>query len=394
MEAGTELTAPQRAAVALNSEALTKEFTDLAEASKAIVAITNEASYTECHAARMRLVKARTTTVKRGKDVREDAQAFAKSVISEEKRLLAIIEPEEARLQGIQDAHDAIEEARKREAAEAEAKRVALAQACIAEINGKPMAMTGKPSAAIAVAIHDLRAMDVTPWAAEFLPIALDAKAKAVATLEQLHAGAVAQEQAAVAEAKRVADERAELAKLRAEQEERTRQEQARVAKEAQERAAEDAAARAKIESEQRESRERIAAEEAKARTEREEADRVAKALRDNEEAKLKARIEAQEAEDKRINAELAAEESRLQAERAEVAKAQQVEADRVAAEKRAEQDRLDGLKRAEEALHREQLDTDQIIVALAERIAGQKQYAGIEKAIAAYLAKKRKAAA
>ena len=119
MEPGTELTVPQRVAVALNSEALIKEFTELAAASKDITAITNEASYQECHAARMRLVKARTTTIKRGKDVREDAQAFAKGVIVGVDQLLAIIGAEEKRLQEIQDAHDAIEEARKREAAEA-----------------------------------------------------------------------------------------------------------------------------------------------------------------------------------------------------------------------------------------------------------------------------------
>jgi hypothetical protein len=276
MEPGTELTVPQRVAVALNSEALIKEFTELAEESASITAITNDDSYQQCHAARMRLVKARTTTVKRGKDVREDAQAFAKGVIVGVDQLLAIIGAEEKRLQEIQDAHDAIEEARKREAAEAEAKRIALAQACIAEINGKPMAMTGKPSAAIAVTLHDLRAMDVTPWAAEFLPIALDAQAKAVATLEQLHAGAVAQEQAAAAEATRIADERAELAKLRAEQQERDRQEQARIADQVRRQAEADAVARAKIEAEQRASRELIEQQERSARLAREEQDRKA----------------------------------------------------------------------------------------------------------------------
>jgi len=111
------------------------------------------------------------------------------------------------------------------------------------------------------------------------------------------------------------------------------------------------------------------------------EADRLAE-----QQARITAEVDAakikdaqeraeKEAEDKRINAELAAEEAKLQ-------------------QQRAERDKADGLKRAEEARQRELLDTDQLIVALYERIKSDKRYAGIAKACAAYIEKAQRKAA
>jgi len=189
-----------RAATALQVELLTTEFKALAEQSKSIVAITNSDSYTECHAARMRLVKARTTTTKRGKEVREDAQAFSKAVIEQEKALLAIIEPEEKRLQKIQDDHDAIEAEKKRVAAEAEAKRIADIQEKIARFNNLPGEMAGMKSVVIAAECGLAMGMDVSAWAEEFTPVAQESQKKCVAALETMYAGVKAQEDVAAAE--------------------------------------------------------------------------------------------------------------------------------------------------------------------------------------------------
>lgn len=125
MDTGTELTIPQRAAVALKADVRRQQFIDLAGASREIVAITNHDSYRECHAARMRLAKARIEVTKEGKQVRDDAVKFSKGVISLENELIALIQPEETRLQAIQDAHDERVQAAKDAAAKAEADRIA-----------------------------------------------------------------------------------------------------------------------------------------------------------------------------------------------------------------------------------------------------------------------------
>lgn len=119
----TALTVVQRATVALKADARRAQFTELAAQSKDITAITNPAAYQECHAARMRLKGVRVEVEKEGKRVREDAVAFQRGVIEIEKELIALIAPEESRLQVIQDAHDTkIKEVREAAAREAQAK--------------------------------------------------------------------------------------------------------------------------------------------------------------------------------------------------------------------------------------------------------------------------------
>jgi hypothetical protein len=286
-----------RAATALQVETLTTEFKALAEQSKSIVAITNPDGYAECHAARMRLVKARTSTTKRGKDAREDAQAFAKAVIEQEKALLAIIEPEEKRLQKIQDDHDAIEAEKKRVAAEAEAKRIESIQAKIASMISRPSEMAASQSFVIAEQIKFIEAVNPEGWAEEFLPVALEAQKKCIAALAAMFAGAKAREDVAAAEKAKLEAERAELEKLRAEQRERDR-----LALEARQR--EEAEARAKIEAEQAESRKRMAEEERLATERRAEEDRLRAEQRAKEDAEAKTRQEAIDAENARLRAE------------------------------------------------------------------------------------------
>lgn len=144
-----------------------------------------------------------------------------------------------------------------------------------------PASMAGKSSAEIAKRAQDLTAYDLTEWAAEFIVDAEKARTQALAALQQLQAGALAQEQAAAAEDARITAERAELAKLRAEQEERERTEQTRQAE-----------ARAAIEAEQAESRAKIRAEETEARLAREAADRKAAEARAADEAYVRAERE------------------------------------------------------------------------------------------------------
>ena len=225
MNSTTTLTVIERASVALGSSKKAEELTALALQSKSITTITNKAGYDECHSARMALKNERVSIAKLGKDARDDATKFSKAVIEEEKRLIGIIEPEETRLQAIQDAHDAKIEAEKAAKAEAEANRIARIQQRIAEIISLPGLKAGMLSGYIDDAFVRLQEAEPEKWADEFLPMALDAKTRSLQALATMRDGAIAQEQAKAAEEARVKAEREELAKLRAEQEERNRQE-------------------------------------------------------------------------------------------------------------------------------------------------------------------------
>lgn len=239
------------------------------------------------------------------------------------KELTAEIQPEEDRFDAAIKAEETRKE-REREAREqAELARIAGIQEAIARYGQVAASMVGKPSAEIASATEELRKVFVGEWAFEFKQVAQEALDKAIATLTQLHAGAVAQEQAAAAEAARVKAEREELARLRAEQEELQRQEAARIAAETRRRAEEEAAHRAKIEEAERTSRAKIEEEQRQerlARQAREETERVRQqTIREAEE---KLRAERQAAEDK-----LRAERERVEAEKREIAR-QQAELD------------------------------------------------------------------
>lgn len=205
-----------------------------------------------------------------------------------------------------------------------------------------PAQMAGKSAAEISKRVDALQAYDLTEWAAEFIAEAEKARAQALTALQQLMAGAAAQEIAAQAEAAKVAQERAELARLRAEQEERNRTEQARIAEETRARAEAEAKARAQIEAEQRASREKIEAEE-----------RAARQAREAEEAKLKA------------------ERDRLDAERREVE-----------AQQRKEREAAEAAQREIQRQQNELLDARVMLQTFKERFGHLRQFAGVVKAI------------
>ena len=136
----TELTIQQRCAIALKADIRRAQFTELAEKSTHIVEITNAAGRQECHAAAMRLAKARIEVESEGEAVRSDAVKFQKGVIVLQKELIAIIAPEEERLKAIRDAHDAKLEAIRNAAAQAELDRIAAEQLAIKQAEEARMA--------------------------------------------------------------------------------------------------------------------------------------------------------------------------------------------------------------------------------------------------------------
>lgn len=225
----TALTVQQRAVVALGYDAeKEKQLTDLALKTADIVTITNKDGREQVHAARMALKNTRLEIQRIGKQARDEATKFSKAVIAEENRLIALIEPEETRLQTVQDAWDAAREAERQAAIAAEQKRVADLHERVAELRGCRMLSPTSGSALIAEHIADVERITVDDSFQEFEQQAAEAKAAGLAWLRELHAKALEHE----AEQARLKADREELARLRKAEEERQTSERARIAEE------------------------------------------------------------------------------------------------------------------------------------------------------------------
>jgi hypothetical protein len=279
----------------------------------------------------MVLKNTRVDIQKAGKEARDDATKFSKAVIAKEKELVDMIQPEEGRLQSLQDAWDAAREAERQAKVEAERQRVAGHQSRIAAIHAIPTEVTGRSALVIAGRIEKLRTLEIGEDFEEFVGEASSAKASTLETLERLHAAQVEHE----AEQDRIRAEREELERLRAEQAARLVAEEAEAAAQ---RAEADRIAREQREREAAEQRAREEAERAErqrqeeaARAEREKQDRIA---REQREAELAAERERQAEEQRRLDEERA----KLERERAEAERIRQQ------AEAKAEAERLANL--------------------------------------------------
>lgn len=206
-----------RAVIVLNSSKTEIQLRELVTEASTITAVTDPAGRELAHRTGMRLKTARTSIEKIGKAAREDAQAFSKAVIAEEKRLIAITAQEEERVLSLRDAYDAKVQAEKAAKEAAERARVDGIQHKINLIRQIPVQMAGEPAAEIDAELSVLRDFVPGEEFGEFVEQAAEAAASAIEALVSLHARAVAQE----AEAARLAAERAELERLRQEQAER-----------------------------------------------------------------------------------------------------------------------------------------------------------------------------
>src|SRR5574338_292234 len=312
MSTETALTVAERAAIAIGAPAYEIALVDLGKESASLVQIKDKSGYQQAHSARMRLKGTRVEIQKRAKDAREDAQAFSKAVIAEEKRLIALVEPEEDRLQGLQDVWDAAREAEKQARIQAEEARVAKHRANIDAIRDTALHAATMGTDGIQGLIVEIEQYDVSEAVfEEFATGARVVRDDTLATLRQLHTAALARE----AEAARLRAEREELERLRAERDrlaaervERERveaAERARVAEAQRIEAERLAEERRKFEEEQRLVREKRAAEERQAADERAELQRQQDAIaaeqrRQQEAAEAKARAE-REAEAERL---------------------------------------------------------------------------------------------
>lgn len=251
--------------------------------------------------------------------------ALGREIDSFAKRLEATLLEGESNYDRQIKAEEARREAERQAKIEAERVRVSTIRSKIDSIRMFPVRATGKMPGAIEELRAEIRLVQIDDSFEEFSEEAKQVLAASVATLDEMHAAA----EAAVAETRRLREERQELERQRIEQEERVRAQ-----REAEERRLEEL--RRKQEAELLEQRK---AQEEEMRRRR-EAEDAARAEQDRIEAEQKA-----------------AEQRRLEAERAEIAR-QREEVERL---QRAEADRIAKARAIEERAEIERRDAERV---------------------------------
>lgn len=208
----TELTVVERAKLALAHLQTEEQLRGLAKATADITTITNADGREQIHAARMRLKNTRCEIQRVCKTARDEATKFSKAVIAEENRLVSLIEPEEGRLERLQEEWDDAREREKQAAIEAEANRVERINERIVEIR-EALRVVGHTSTAELILGHtgDIERIVIDESFEEFAEEAERTKSETLTELRERHAAAVARE----AEAERVRKDREELERLR-----------------------------------------------------------------------------------------------------------------------------------------------------------------------------------
>lgn len=273
----------------------------------------------EAKKARQEVKGYRTALENKRKEIKAPALERCRLIDDEAKTITAaLLEIEEPIDQQIK-AEEARKEAEKAAKAEAERQRVAAIRTQIDTIKNHAAFAVGKSADAILKILSGVEGFEIGEDFQEFKPEAEQAKAETLDKIKALHEAQVQHE----SEQARIAAERAELTRLRAEAEARERE--AAAARAEQER--KDREARAEQERKDREAREAVEREQsAKLAAERAAHEAELRKQREAQEAELKAQREAQAKADAEARAAREAEEKRLAAERAEIAR-QQAEA-------------------------------------------------------------------
>jgi len=222
----TALTVQQRAVVALSSPKVELELKQLVLSSQSIVSITNADGRTECHSAAMSARTARINIEKAGKAAREDATAFSKAVIAEEKRLVDLIAPEESRLLGLRDNWDTKIKAEKEAKEAAERARIEAIKKKIEAIKDTITTAALMDASGARAALSLLEDTQIDDSFAELYGEAMEVRGETIAKLREIVTAKESAEAAAArikaeqeAEARRLEEESRRIAAERAENE-------------------------------------------------------------------------------------------------------------------------------------------------------------------------------
>lgn len=207
------LTIPQQAEQALSFASTRERLLVLAAESARITEITSPDGYKECHARRMVLKNTRVEIQKTAKDARDDAVKFQKAIIGKEKELVDLIEPEERRLQELQEAVDKEAQRKKDEEARLERERIEAVNRRFQDMRAIPAGALNLDAAGIQALIDTTEEIDPGTFPQDMQAAAQYEKRLVVTALR----AAMDVRLQAEEEAKKVKAERAELERLRVE---------------------------------------------------------------------------------------------------------------------------------------------------------------------------------
>jgi hypothetical protein len=209
--AGTALTLPERARQAIGLLNIEAQLTGLASKTATITEITNADGRAQVHASAMALREQRIVIERAGSAARDDANRFAKEVIAQQDKLIALIEPEETRLKKLRDAWDKAREEEKRAKAEADRRRAQAIQQRIQDMRDRVAEAAGHSADQIEAAIREFTAILIDDSFAEFKEAAAAVHTNVLARLRSMHAERLKFEQDRAEAAEREAKRKAEL---------------------------------------------------------------------------------------------------------------------------------------------------------------------------------------
>ena len=286
-------------------------------------------------------------------------------------------------------AEETHKEAEKQARIQAENLRVEKARAEIEDIRAAAHVFVGASSCVLVDAIQKLQGRDVKRLD-EFGAAAETARVETLAKLEELHRAALSQE----AEQARIVAERAELAKLRAEQERRQQEADDKARAESERIAGEQTAARARIRQQELEAQACIDAERkiaaanlAKEREAIEAENRTARAKREHDDAvaqELRAQM------DEAARQERLKEQARLDVKRQKDAAEQKAKDE----ERQKADEEAAIVEREIQRKQRERMDAREVLTTFRERYGMLSEFAGIANAIDQYFAAREQRAA
>ena len=307
----------------------------------------------DARAARKELVSLRTGLEAKRKELKEPVLERAKLIDSEAKRITAELLKIETPIDEQIKADEARRETERREREAAEAKRVASIMVRINAIASMPADLAGRSWIVIENAIQDLQNAPKFDFA-EFAEQAENTTRATVVRLNELADASKAAEDAA----RKLAEERAELARQQAEAKRLAEVEAAKIAEEQRIERERLAAERKEMERQQAEAA-RVLAEQQRIERDRIEAERAEQARKDAEVRRIQAerdRIDREaraaeqakiDAENKRVADELAQQQAKIDAQRAEIERAAREQQEREHAAAQAQADKEAAAKKA-----------------------------------------------
>ncbi len=218
------LSVAERAVLAVGHAHREKELVKLAASTTDIIEITNDAGYQQVRSARIRLKNERLAIKNDAEKAREDAKDFSTAVLAEQKRLIALTEPEELRLSALEDAHEEKERLAKQALIDAEVARQVALQKRVDDLRALPNGATLLTSAEVQARIDAARLIVVDESYEDKQETASAALVISIHALVGIHVERVAHE---AAQAKLAAD-LADLERLRKDESTRKTQEPGR----------------------------------------------------------------------------------------------------------------------------------------------------------------------